>query len=99
MEAFILRDEVQTVLLNPSEWLMNLTNEPTLVLENSIIYNMSSIGLFAQGSRVYGKNLLIFNCGQHLIALNIGGAYRFQHCTFARCEFPAMEICICRGPL
>ena len=44
---------------------------------------MSNIGLFAQGSKVYGENLLISNCGQYLIALNIGGDYDFKHCTFA----------------
>ena len=44
---------------------------------------MSNIGILAQGSKVSGENLLISNCGQHLLALNIGGDYKFRHCTFA----------------
>tara|TARA_B100001250_G_C19443110_1_gene632666 strand:- start:119 stop:706 length:588 start_codon:yes stop_codon:yes gene_type:complete len=43
---------------------------------------MSSIGILAQGSKVYAENLLIANCGQHLLALNIGGEYDFKHCSF-----------------
>ncbi|MBE37953.1 MAG: hypothetical protein CMP50_04865 [Flavobacteriales bacterium] len=59
-----------------------LPNEPMLTIKNSRIHNMSSIGILAQGSKVYGENLLIANCGQHLLGLNIGGDYNFKHCTF-----------------
>ena len=44
---------------------------------------MSSIGILSQGSKVYAENMLVANCGQHLLALNIGGFYDFKHCTFA----------------
>ena len=43
---------------------------------------MSNIGIFATNSKVYGDNLLIVNCGQHLLALYQGGDYDFKHCTF-----------------
>jgi len=59
-----------------------LPTEPILTIKNSQIHNMSSIGILAQGSKVYAENLLIANCGQHLLALNIGGEYNFKHCTF-----------------
>ena len=59
-----------------------LPAEPILTIKNSRIHNMSSIGILAQGSKVYAENLLISNCGQHLLALNIGGEYEFKHCSF-----------------
>lgn len=61
----------------------NLPSTPMLTINNSIIYNMSNIGLLAQGSKVSAENLLIANCGTHLLSLNIGGDYDFKHCTFA----------------
>ena len=56
--------------------------ETSLTITNSIIYNMSNIGIFATNSKVEGNNLLIVNCGQHLLALYKGGDYDFKHCTF-----------------
>ena len=44
---------------------------------------MSNIGLLAQGSNVDAHNLVIRDCRQYLVALNIGGNYNFTHCTFA----------------
>ena len=44
---------------------------------------MSDIGILAQGSRITGYNLLVFNCGTSLLNLNFGGNYDFRHCTFA----------------
>ena len=61
----------------------NLPSAPMLTIKNSIIYNMSDIGLLAQGSKIYGENTLIANCGTSLMGLNIGGHYEFKHCTFA----------------
>ena len=60
-----------------------LGNDPLLTITNSIIYNMSNIGILAQGSMVTGHNLLVFNCGTSLLSLNFGGNYDFRHCTFA----------------
>jgi len=54
---------------------------PTLLLTNTIIKNMSSAGLFAQGSWVEAYNCVFANCGELAIWLNIGGRYRFRHCT------------------
>jgi hypothetical protein len=54
---------------------------PALKITNTIIENMSSVGLLAQGSWVEGYNCVIGNCGQNAMWLNIGGNYDFKHCT------------------
>ena len=56
---------------------------PTLTLNNTIINNMSDIGVFAQGSNIRGINNVVTNCGRYTLVLNIGGNYNFNHCTFA----------------
>ena len=58
-------------------------NNPNLTVKNTIIKNMSDIGIFAQGSHVVGENNLISNCGRYAMVLNIGGTYDFKHSTFA----------------
>lgn len=62
--------------------LANLS-KPTLLLSNSRIENMTSTGIYAQGSTIEAYNNLIANCGQFGIALTIGGSYEFYHCTIA----------------
>ena len=56
---------------------------PSLSIKNSIINNMSGLGLLGQGAHIDGENLLVSNAGQYALALNIGGSYDFKHCTFA----------------
>jgi hypothetical protein len=60
--------------------LANLS-KPTLLLSNSKIENMTSAGIYAQGSTIEAFNNLITNCGQFAVALTIGGSYEFYHCT------------------
>jgi len=55
--------------------------QPTLTISNSKIMNMNVAGIFAQGSTIKAWNCIIANCGQFAIALTIGGAYEFYHCT------------------
>lgn len=55
---------------------------PALTLSNTKIYNMSAIGLYAQGGSILGYNDLIANCGQACGAFTIGGEYEFEHCSF-----------------
>jgi hypothetical protein len=59
------------------------TDAPTLKISNSIIENHSSIGLYARGSRIEADNCLFSNSGEVCVALTMGGAYRFYHCTIA----------------
>ncbi|MBI9052188.1 MAG: hypothetical protein JEY96_00125 [Bacteroidales bacterium] len=62
--------------------LANLS-KPTLQLTNSKILNMTSVGIYAQGSTIYAYNNVIANCGQIAVALTIGGSYEFYHTTIA----------------
>ncbi|MCK5028548.1 MAG: right-handed parallel beta-helix repeat-containing protein [Bacteroidales bacterium] len=55
--------------------------QPTLSISNSIIENMTSAGIYAQGSSIKAYNTVVSNCGQFAIALTIGGSYEFYHCT------------------
>ncbi len=57
--------------------------DPTLVLKNTVVKNMSMVGLFAQGSHVEAENLAISNCGQYAVLLALGGTYDFRHLTIA----------------
>jgi hypothetical protein len=55
----------------------------TVTINNTIIENMSSIGIFGQGANITANNTVISKCGQYTVACNIGGTYNFTHCTFA----------------
>ena len=59
------------------------SSKPTLTIKNTQIYNHSSVGMMARGSYIEGENLVINNCGQVSLALQIGGEYSFKHSTFA----------------
>ena len=58
-------------------------NNPTATIRNTIIKNMSGIGILGQGANIHAENTVISKCGQYAVACNIGGAYNFTHCTFA----------------
>jgi hypothetical protein len=66
-------------------WVDTLASElhPTLRLGNVRIENMSSAGIYAQGSTIHAYNCIISDCGKYAVALTIGGRYEFYHCTFA----------------
>ena len=58
-------------------------SNPTVTINNTIIKNMSGIGILGQGASINATNTIISKCGQYSIACNIGGYYNFTHCTFA----------------
>jgi len=58
-------------------------NNPTVKINNTIISNMSSIGILGQGAKIEANNTIISECGQYTVACYIGGEYSFNHCTFA----------------
>jgi hypothetical protein len=60
-----------------------INSNPTLVLSNSLIAHVSSIGILGRGAKITGYNNVITNCGSSAVALTIGGDYSFYHCTFA----------------
>ncbi len=64
--------------LNP-----NVTDRPELRIWNTQILNMSFIGMIGIDAEIQAKNLVVSNCGDHALALVLGGQYNFKHCTFA----------------
>jgi len=54
----------------------------TLLIENSIIDNMSAACLFSQGGSIRANNCLFGNAGQYSAALTLGGEYNMNQCTF-----------------
>jgi hypothetical protein len=59
------------------------SSNPTVTINNTIIKNMSSIGILGQGANISASNTVVSRCGQYTVACNIGGTYNFTHCTFA----------------
>ncbi len=59
------------------------SNEPTLTINNSKIYNSSNVGLLARTGHVEGNNLVINKAGQSSLNISLGGRYNFTNCTFA----------------
>ena len=57
-------------------------NNPTAVINNCKIDNMSAIGILGQGAKLEVNNTIITKCGQYSVVCNIGGDYSFKHCTF-----------------
>jgi len=59
----------------------NMGNQ--LVLNNTIIENMTGFGLFSRFYNIEASNLLIAGCEIYGVALTLGGTYNFKQCTFA----------------
>ncbi len=59
------------------------SNNPTLTLKNSKIYNSASVNLWGKTAHIYAENSVFGNAGQLSFYGNIGGDYAFVHCTFA----------------
>tara|TARA_B110000438_G_scaffold26478_1_gene25217 strand:+ start:15009 stop:16472 length:1464 start_codon:yes stop_codon:yes gene_type:complete len=58
-------------------------SNPTVTVNNTIITNMSAIGILGQGASLNVSNTVISECGQYTVACYLGGDYIFNHCTFA----------------
>ena len=54
-----------------------------LIIRNTIIENMTGIGLFSRFYNIEAENTVVANCGNYGAALTLGGIYDFTHCTFA----------------
>jgi hypothetical protein len=61
---------------------ITLANGPVLDIENTIIQNHSVFAFFGITSTIRAKNLLVYQAGAQLMALQMGGNYQFEHCTF-----------------
>ncbi len=60
-----------------------VNTSPTAIINNTIIENMSAIGILGQGANLEVSNTIVSSCGQYSVVCNIGGDYNFIHCTFA----------------
>lgn len=56
---------------------------PKAQIENTLIQNMSAVGVLAFTSRLRMLNCCVNNCGQYTFAGDLGGDYDMRHCTFA----------------
>ena len=75
------------------------TENPTLEITNTQIYNCSNFGMLMRNGNVRGENVVINNAGQASLVCSFGGTYNFNHCTFAnywsngdRRELPAVLL-------
>ncbi|MBR5644521.1 MAG: hypothetical protein IKW77_10065 [Salinivirgaceae bacterium] len=59
----------------------HVDDETTLTLSNTVIYNMSIAGVYAQTANLNVYNTLIYNCDYYAAALTLGGKYNFVHTT------------------
>jgi hypothetical protein len=58
------------------------SGNPTLLLTNTRIFNMSVAGIYGRGASIRASNVAISNCAQYSLALTIGGLYSFRQCSF-----------------
>jgi len=74
------------------------TDNPTLTLKNTQIYNSSNVGLLARTGFIEAENFVVNNAGQASVNLSLGGRYTFKHSTIANYwqnsfrQFPALLI-------
>jgi hypothetical protein len=54
---------------------------PMLKINNSIIQNMSSAGIYAYGTSITAINCVVGDCGGSCISINYGGEYDFRQLT------------------
>ena len=66
---------------------VGIGNDAPLIISNSKIEHVSSIGLLAENSKIVASNSLFGDCGRHSVALTVGGFYEFYHCTLANYDF------------
>jgi len=60
---------------------MNASMGNRLVIKNTVIKNMTGIGLLSRFYRIISGNCVFANCGGYAVALTTGGSYDFRHCT------------------
>jgi len=66
---------------------LSTTNQPKVLLSNSIIKNHEVSGVIGYNASITGLNNLFYNCGQYLLAALNGGDYNFYQNTFAGYNF------------
>lgn len=54
---------------------------PTLTILDTKVRNMTVAGIYGQGAKIDGENLLVTNCGTATLAFTLGGDYKFGNST------------------
>lgn len=62
---------------------LSTTQQPKLLLTNTVVKNMTVVGLLGYQTSLTGFNNLFYNCGQYLVYLAGGGRFNFKQNTFA----------------
>ena len=79
-------------------WLDSSTSStvhnPGLVIENTIITNMTNYGLIAYRNAIEGTNLVIGHCDK-AVSLRRGGSHKFVHCTFHSSSYNGYSLEMC----
>ncbi len=60
---------------------LSMNGNPKLLLENTIIKNMSGVGIWGRTGQISVVNTVVSNCGVFLFYGQYGGLYDFKHCT------------------
>lgn len=60
-----------------------LLEDNTNTLYNVQLYNHTHYGILARHATVLGENVVTNNLGKASLAINLGGNYNFNHCTFS----------------
>ncbi|HNZ43558.1 MAG: hypothetical protein KAZ36_07045 [Bacteroidales bacterium] len=60
---------------------MSSAGSSRLILKNTVVKNMTGIGLLSRYYRIISGNCVFANCGGYAVALTTGGNYDFRHCT------------------
>ena len=61
---------------------LSLNANPKVTMSQCIIDNIYDAGMLGINTNIYADNCLISNCGSNIV-LELGGDYRFIHCTVA----------------
>lgn len=56
---------------------------PAVVVDNTLVRNMSFDGLSGKSARIIARNSIFTNCGRYSFLGLFGGVYDLKHCTFA----------------
>ncbi len=85
-EGSVNNEISHTTIKNATVGILNESNvstgSPNLRIDNTQIYNASAVGLLNRLSTVEAYNLVINNCGQFSMLIQLGGTYNFTHSTF-----------------
>ena len=83
----ITHAEIKNGLIGVRVDSLSQNQNPKLLLRNSIIKNMSSVGLLGYTANITAINNAIVNCGQFTFYARFGGTYNLYHNTFAAYPF------------